>query len=139
MTIPTQKPSTPKTVLLVDDSAYWTDTIADGLRREGYAVSVLYDGLAAVERLRKSPPDILITEYFLANLDGGELCQLAKRVRFTPPITTIILTGCADRKQSRVPSPHADAVIAKNATQIVFEDLRRALGELSRSLPPDAD
>jgi len=126
-------------VLLVDDSAYWTDTIADGLRREGYVVSVLYDGLAAVERLRKAPPDILITDYFLANLDGGKLCQLAKQVPVSPPITTIILTGGADRKQSRVPSRHADAVIAKNATQIVFEDLRRALGELSRSLPPEAE
>jgi signal transduction histidine kinase/DNA-binding response OmpR family regulator len=139
MTMPTQKPSAPKTVLLVDDSAYWTDTIADGLRREGYVVSVLYDGLAAVERLRKEPPDILITDYFLANLDGGKLCQLAKAAPVSPPITTIILTGGADRKQSRVPSPHADAVIAKNATQIVFEDLRRALGELSRSLPPDGE
>jgi two-component system cell cycle sensor histidine kinase/response regulator CckA len=139
MTMPTEKPSSPKTVLLVDDSAYWTDTIADGLRREGYVVSVLYDGLAAVERLRKAPPDILITDYFLANLDGGKLCQLAKLVNVVPPITTIILTGGADRKQSRVPSPHADAVIAKNATQIVFEDLRRALGELKRSLPPDGD
>jgi len=70
MTTPTEKPVSPRTVLLVDDSAYWTDTIADGLRKEGYVVSVLYDGLAAVERLRKSPPDILITDYFLANLDG---------------------------------------------------------------------
>src|SRR6201999_180337 len=139
MTLPITKLSSPKTVLLVDDSAYWTDTIADGLRREGYVVSVLYDGLAAVERLRKSPPDILITDYFLANLDGGKLCQLAKLVPVNPPITTIILTGGADRKQTRVPSRHADAVIAKNATQIVFEDLRRALGELSRSLPPAAD
>jgi signal transduction histidine kinase/DNA-binding response OmpR family regulator len=134
-----KKPSRPKTVLLVDDSAYWTDTIADGLRREGYVVSVLYDGLAAVERLRKSPPEILITDYFLANLDGGKLCQLAKRLGGEPPITTIILTGGADRKQSRAPSQFADAVIAKNATNIVFEDLRRALGDLSHSLPPPGD
>jgi signal transduction histidine kinase/DNA-binding response OmpR family regulator len=134
-----KKPSRAKTVLLVDDSAYWTDTIADGLRREGYVVSVLYDGLAAVERLRKSPPEILITDYFLANLDGGKLCQLAKRLGGDPPITTIILTGGADRKQSRAPSMFADAVIAKNATHIVFEDLRRALGDLRHSLPPLGD
>jgi signal transduction histidine kinase/DNA-binding response OmpR family regulator len=137
--VTTQKPSKPKTVLLVDDSAYWTDTIADGLRREGYVVSVLYDGLAAVERLRKSPPQILITDYFLANLDGGKLCQIAKQLAVDPPITTIILTGGADRKQSRAPSAFADAVIAKNATHIVFDDLRRALGELSKSLPPPGD
>jgi signal transduction histidine kinase/DNA-binding response OmpR family regulator len=139
MAQPIKKPSTPKTVLLVDDSTYWAETIADGLRREGYVVSVLHDGLAAVERLRKAPPQILITDYFLANLDGGKLCQLAKHVPVQPPITTIILTGGADRKHSRAPSVHADAVIAKNTTDIVFEDLRRALGDLSHSIPPPGD
>lgn len=120
----------PSTVLLVDDSAYWTDTIADGLRKEGFVVSVLHDGLAAVERLRSSPPHILITDYYLANLDGGKLCQVAKRLSAEAPIITIILTGGADRKLSRVPSTFADAVIAKNATHIVFEDLRRTLADL---------
>jgi signal transduction histidine kinase/FixJ family two-component response regulator len=119
-----------RTVLLVDDSAYWTETLADGLRREGYVVSVLHDGLTAVERLRKEPPNILITDFFLANLDGGKLCQLAKKAPVDPPITTIILTGGADRKHSRAPSLFADAVIAKNAAHIVFDDLRRALAEL---------
>jgi signal transduction histidine kinase/ActR/RegA family two-component response regulator len=124
--------SAARTVLLVDDSAYWTETIADGLRKEGYIVSVLHDGLTAVERLRKDPPHILITDYFLANLDGGKLCQLAKKAQLSPPITTIILTGGADRKHSRAPSQYADAVIAKNSAHIVFEDLRRALTELGR-------
>jgi PAS domain S-box-containing protein len=124
-------PDSPTTVLLVDDSAYWTDTIADGLRREGYVVAVLHDGLAAVERLRTAPPHILITDYYLANLDGGKLCQVAKRVATDPPIVTIILTGGADRNLSRVPSVFADAVIAKNAPEIVFGDLRRALVEVA--------
>jgi signal transduction histidine kinase/DNA-binding response OmpR family regulator len=125
-----------RTVLLVDDSPYWTETIGDGLRSEGYDVTVLHDGLTAVEVLRRSPPQILITDYFLANIDGGKLCQLAKQARQDPPITTIILTGGADREHSRTPSRFADAVIAKNAIDIVFGDLRRSLHDLRESLPP---
>ncbi len=128
-----------RTVLLVDDSPYWTDTIGEGLRREGYDVTVLHDGLTAVEVLRRTPPQILITDYFLANLDGGKLCQLAKQVSQDKPITTIILTGGADRDHSRTPSRYADAVIAKNATEIVFGDLRRSLHALRESLPPMSD
>lgn len=131
-----QGPRRPKTVLLVDDSAYWADTIGEGLRQDGYVVSILYDALAAVERLRVDPPHILITDYFLATLDGGKLCQVAKRMEVAPPIVTIILTGGADRNLSRVPSTYADVVIAKNATQIVMKDLRRAMGELAESVPP---
>jgi two-component system, cell cycle sensor histidine kinase and response regulator CckA len=128
--------SAAKTVLLVDDSPYWTDTIADGLRSDGFAVSVLHDGLRAIEQLRKSPPDILITDYFLADLDGGKLCQVAKALPTTPRITTIILTGGADRGQRRVPSLYADAVIAKNTVSIVFDDLRRVLSDIRKSVPP---
>ncbi len=112
-----------RTVLLVDDNVYWTDTLAAVLRKAGYAVSAVSDGLEAVERLRTSLPDILITDYFLPNLDGGKLCQLAKRLAADLHITTIILTGGADSKLSRRPSPHADAVIAKNTTDVVSKDL----------------
>lgn len=132
----TENASTAKKVLLVDDSPYWTDTIADGLRNDGYAVSVLHDGLRAIEHLRKFPPDILITDYFLANLDGAKLCQVAKALPITPRVTTIILTGGADRGQRRVPSMHADAVIAKNTVGIVFDDLRRVLSDIRQSVPP---
>ncbi len=125
-----------KTVLVVDDSPYWTDTIADGLRREGYVVSALHDGLAAVERLRNAPPHVLVTDYFLANLDGGKLCQLAKQLPLTPSVKTIILTGGADRKHWRAPSAYADAVIAKNSVDIVLGDLRSALKALTQSVPP---
>ncbi|MBM4362705.1 MAG: response regulator [Deltaproteobacteria bacterium] len=88
-----------------------------------------------MERLRRDPPDVLITDYFLGSLDGGKLCQVAKAVS-DRPVTTVILTGGADRRQSRAPSPYADAVVAKNALRIVLADLRRVLGELSDSLPP---
>jgi signal transduction histidine kinase/DNA-binding response OmpR family regulator len=126
----------PPSVLLVDDSPYWIDTIADGLRRDGYVVSGLHDGLAAVERLRKAPPQVLVTDYFLANLDGGKLCQVAKQLPISPAIKTIILTGGADRKCSRVPSVYSDAVIAKNSVDIVLGDLRSALSDLKYSDAP---
>ncbi|MEO6419756.1 MAG: response regulator, partial [Polyangiaceae bacterium] len=133
-----QSPS-PTTVLLVDDSPYWTETIGARLQKDGYVVSALQDGLAAVERLRRSPPSILITDYFLESLDGGKLCQVAKQIALDPPITTIILTGGADRNHSRTPSRFADAVIAKNTADIVFDDLKRALRTLRKSLPPPGD
>ncbi len=128
--------ATKRTVLLVDDSPYWTETIGQALEREGYDVTVVHDGLTAVEMLRRSPPQILITDFFLANLDGGKLCQLAKQTHGDAPITTIILTGGADREHSRTPSKFADAVIAKNSHEIVFGDLRRSLHQLRESLPP---
>lgn len=120
-------------MLLVDDSPYWVDTLAASLRDKGFMVSTVEDGLAAVERMRGRLPDILITDYFLPRLDGGKLCELAKRLSSHAPVTTIILTGGADRNLSRRPSEYADAVIAKNTTEIVVDDLMRAIAALTSS------
>lgn len=117
-------------MLLVDDNVYWVDTLSNMLRKQGFIVRAVHDGLAAIEVLRTQLPDILVTDYFLPNLDGGKLCQLAKKLAADLPITTIILTGGADRNLSRRPSTHADAVIAKNSTDVVGADLMRVLGEL---------
>jgi PAS domain S-box-containing protein len=122
-----------RTILIADDSAYWTDTLADALRKKGFAVSAVSDGLEALERIRAQLPDILITDYFLPKLDGGKLCQLAKKLAADLRITTVILTGGADRNLSRAPSRNADAVIAKNAVDVVLFDLLRTLEELDGS------
>ena len=123
-------------VLVVDDSPNWASVIARRLTEDGHSVSIAHDGLSALEIIRDSPPRILITDYFLANVDGGKLCQVAKHVDVKPAIATIILTGGADRKLSRAPSPYADAVIAKNTPDIVVEDLRAVLSKLRVRLPP---
>ena len=90
----------------------------------------------AIERLRQQLPDVLITDYFLPNLDGGKLCQLAKRLAGDSEISTIILTGGANANLSRRPSRHADAVIAKNAIDVVIADLSRTLALVHSYLKP---
>ncbi len=124
-----------KSALLVDDSNAWAEALAEALSREGFKVTCVNDGLAGVERLRAAPPDILITDYFLPNLDGGKLCQLAKQVAPANPPMTIILTGGADRNLSRGPSRYADAVIAKNTIDVVIGDLLAAIRQLSDNGP----
>jgi signal transduction histidine kinase/FixJ family two-component response regulator len=133
-----EQKETARSVLLVDDSPYWLDAVAGALREAGYVVTTVTDGLEAVEQLRAHPPRILVTDFFLPNVDGGKLCQLAKQLAPVKPPTTIILTGGADKSLSRRPSEHADAVIAKNVREVVLSDLFAALRELrsGESQPP---
>lgn len=133
-----EQQETGKSVLLVDDSPYWLETVAVALRDAGYQVTTVTDGLEAVEQLRLHPPRILVTDFFLPSVDGGKLCQIAKQLAPKKPPTTIILTGGADRNLSRRPSEHADAVIAKNTREVVLPDLFAAIKELRSgdSQPP---
>ena len=46
-------------VLVVEDEADLADAIARGLRREGYAVDVAYDGDAALDKLGVNADDVV--------------------------------------------------------------------------------
>ena len=55
----------------------------------GYAVDVAANGARALERAVASPPDVLITEIFMADGDGIELISAVKRARLDSRIIAI--------------------------------------------------
>jgi len=75
-------------VLIVDDEHLIADTLAEILNDKGFDVAAVYDGQSALERIRKSCPDILITDVIMPGIDGIEV---AKSVRMTCPKTRVVL------------------------------------------------
>ena len=52
----------PVRVLVVEDEQLLADAIAEGLRREAFAVDVAYDGDAALERLGVNDYDVVVLD-----------------------------------------------------------------------------
>jgi DNA-binding response OmpR family regulator len=69
-------------VLVVDDEVDLADAVARGLRREGYAVDVAYDGEAALDKARLTPYDLVCLDITMPRMDGREVCR---RLRDDPP------------------------------------------------------
>ncbi len=69
-------------VLVVDDEVDLADAIARGLRKEGYAVDVAYEGETAVEKARLTPYDLICLDITMPRMDGREVCR---RLREDPP------------------------------------------------------
>ena len=69
-------------ILVVDDEMDLADAVARGLRREGYAVDVAYDGEDALEKTRLAPYDLLCLDITMPGIDGREVCR---RLREDPP------------------------------------------------------
>jgi excisionase family DNA binding protein len=80
-------------VLVVDDEASIRDTLAEYLRISDYALDVdtAADGRAALERMRTTPYDLLITDLKMPGMDGLALVREAKRYRADLPF--IVITG----------------------------------------------
>lgn len=82
-----------KMILVVEDEPSLQDTLKYNLRKEGYRVKVVGDGLQALETARSWQPSLIILDVMLPNLDGFEITRILRR-ETTIPI--IMLTARAD-------------------------------------------
>jgi DNA-binding response OmpR family regulator len=62
-------------VLVVEDQKELAATIAVGLRREGMAVDVAFDGEAALEHTSSSSYDVILLDRDLPKLNGDDVCK----------------------------------------------------------------
>ena len=80
-------------VLIVEDEPNIVESLTFVLGREGFAVSSVLDGEAAVERLRHDPPDLMILDVMIPRLNGFEVLKLAKSDPVLKRIPIIVLTA----------------------------------------------
>jgi DNA-binding response OmpR family regulator len=62
-------------VLVVEDESLLADAIAEWLRREAFAVDVVYDGGAAVERIGVNDYDVVVLDRDLPVVHGDRVCR----------------------------------------------------------------
>ena len=62
-------------VLVVEDHQELAETVATGLRREGMAVDVALDGIAALDLTVATAYDVVILDRDLPRLSGDEVCR----------------------------------------------------------------
>jgi DNA-binding response OmpR family regulator len=63
-------------VLVVEDHEVLATAVAAGLRREGMAVDLAFDGPGALERLAVTRYDVLVLDRDLPGVPGDEVCRL---------------------------------------------------------------
>ncbi len=77
-------------ILLVDDESNIIELARLYLEREGFRVDAVGDGLAAVARVDKTPPALMVLDLMLPGLDGYEVC---KQVRARSDLPILMLTA----------------------------------------------
>ena len=95
---------TNKRILLVDDEAMVLRVLRLQLEKAGYAVETANNGEQALERIRESAPDALITDIEMPKLSGEELCKALHAEypdRGYPIFVATSLTGVRHREWSQ--------------------------------------
>lgn len=102
-------------LLIVDDDEQILNILARLLTDEGYQVSTASDPLTALDLLRASPFDLLITDYRMPEMTGLELIRDARLLR--PDLAAILISGFA------VPDATVEAA-EPGAYDVMFKPLK---------------
>lgn len=131
-------------ILIVDDREINRKLLRVTLQAEGFDTLEASDGLEALEVLRKTSPDVIISDVLMPNMDGYRLC---KKVRETPKLNGIpfvvytstyvsssdedLALRCGADRFLRKPAPGSE--ILKTIQELTASG---GDGESTRSFPP---
>jgi DNA-binding response OmpR family regulator len=86
-------------VLLVEDDPDIADLVEHYLRRGGFAVDRRTSGRDALDAVLQAPPDLLVLDLMLPQLDGLEVCRAIRASERASEIPIIMLTARADESE----------------------------------------
>lgn len=81
----------PAKVLIVEDNSDVRRLYAIGLNQRGYEVKLAANGAEAVERIERERPDVILLDWLMPLMDGGEVLQKLSAHGKTIPI--IVISG----------------------------------------------
>ncbi len=83
------------TVLVVDDDADACTIMCAALHKAGFATRVAHSGTAALVEFRRSPPDMIMLDVDMPDMDGHAVCA-ALRLEADPLLPIVMVTGMDD-------------------------------------------
>jgi len=119
-------------ILVVEDSPTQAERLRLLLEEGGYQVELAGNGREGLVKIRAAPPDLIISDILMPEMDGYEFCQAVKSSEKTRHIPLILLTqqsapsdilrGLTLGADNFIPKPFEDEPLLERLTRI-FEHL----------------
>ena len=95
---PAATPVTPtgQKILVIEDEKALADVLGYNLRREGYDVTLAYDGQEGLKQASAKLPDLIVLDLMLPTISGTEVLRELRSSDRTREIPVIILTAKAE-------------------------------------------
>lgn len=123
-----------QTILIVDDEPDFVVMLRQTLQDEGYKIEVAYNGVEAIQKVKKSPPDAIVLDIMMPEKDGFQVCSELKNDDRYADIPIILLTAVSDHVSSTQYSHsqgmemEADDYLSKPASpEEILESIRSLL------------
>lgn len=132
-------------ILVVDDQPINVQLLKRKLEREGIRVVAAYNGLEALDAVKKEKPDLILLDVMMPDMDGIEVCQRLQASEETRGIPVIFITARTNKEAKLeglgvgavdyITKPiDLDETLARVQTQLRFVAINRQLVDLTRRL-----
>ena len=85
-----------KLILVVDDDPDLVESLAMKLESEKFRVAKAYDGVEAMDEIKRERPALIILDVMMPRKDGYTLCNELKNSEEYKGIIVVLLTAVAD-------------------------------------------
>jgi two-component system, OmpR family, response regulator ResD len=86
-------------VLIIDDDETVADVVVGYLERAGHDAAAVGDGAAGLAAVAAEPPDLVLLDLMLPEIDGLEVCR---RIRSTHPDLPVIMLTALGEAEDRI-------------------------------------
>ena len=123
------------TIMVVDDEKNICELMRLYLEKEGFAVTVAYNGSDAISLIRQSRPDLVLLDIMMPVIDGWEVCRQVREFS-TVPIIMLTAKGETFDKVMGLDLGADDYIVKPFDTK---EVVARVKAVLRRAAPADAE
>ena len=127
-------------ILIVDDQPENLKVLTSMLTEQGYQVQPAISGQLALKAARKEPPDLILLDILMPDMDGYEICERLKAEEQTRDIPIIFLSGLVETDEKvkafvaggvdYVTKPFRGAeVLARVETHLSLRNMQKQLEE----------
>ncbi|HEY9642403.1 MAG TPA: diguanylate cyclase [Coleofasciculaceae cyanobacterium] len=138
-------PSTATNILIVDDNADNLRLLAKMLETQGYVVRKSLSGRMALQAVHCDPPDLILLDITMPEMNGYEVCQQLKASEATADVPIIFISAidCIDDKvrafeiggQDYITKPFQELeVLMRVKNQLLIQQQRQQLIEQNQRL-----
>lgn len=118
-----------KRILIVDDDPFACKSIELVLSIDGHSVTEARNGKEALALIAERPFDLVLLDFFMPGMHGGEVARRMKQI--APSLPILMITACREKLIGFDRSGNINGVLSK---PFEVEELRNKIAML---LPPE--
>lgn len=129
-----------KRILITEDDALMAEIYRDSFEREGFSAEIASDGAIAIQRLKGNPPDLVLLDLMMPNVDGVEVLKHIRAQESTRTLPVIVMSNAlAGAMGQQAATAGATKMFPKNAygPKRLVEEVRDVLASSPTPVKPE--